>query len=309
MTDQPVLQHLAGWAGSTGCAEALRERDVRPELLVAAADHAIADPAVADPAAAGPADGTASPVSTLPWGHAVTEAARIESGDSPLSAFAEQAGVDVTVTQFDSTDSTADGDSPHSRWLDAGAETADARADSGRPLLLTGTVGAGATTTAAALIGTLCNAEPVKVVGRGGGPTPITDEQWKHKTVAVRDLMFRTRSRRRRPVDETAVREILDEIGSPDIAFLTGLLSQSAVRRTPVVLDGVTGLAAGLLADAVSPGTARWWLVPDASTEPASAPALRRLDLTPVIDRALGAPAAASGLLVLPLLSAACAVN
>ncbi|MDN6386449.1 MAG: nicotinate-nucleotide--dimethylbenzimidazole phosphoribosyltransferase [Corynebacterium sp.] len=81
------------------------------------------------------------------------------------------------------------------------------------------------------------------------------------------------------------------------------------MRRTPVVLDGVTGLAAALLADAVSPGTARWWLVPDASTEPASAPALRRLDLTPVIDRALGAPAAASGLLVLPLLSAACAVN
>lgn len=301
MTVQPVLQHLAGWAGSTGCAEALRGRDVRPELLVAAADHAIADPA-----ATRPADGPEAPVSTLPWGHAAAEAARIESGDSPLSSLAEQAGVDVTVTQFDST---AGEDSPHSRWLDAGTEAADARADSGRPLLLSGTVGAGATTTAAALIGTLCNVEPVKVVGRGGGPTPITDEQWKHKTVAVRDLMFRTRSRRRRPVDETAVREILDEIGSADMAFLTGLLSQSAVRRTPVVLDGVTGLAAGLLADAVSPGAARWWLVPDASTEPAATPALRRLDLTPVVDRALGAPAAASGLLVLPLVSAACAVN
>lgn len=302
MTVQPVLQHLAGWAESTGCLEALRAQDVRPELLLTAADHAVARPA----------SGSTSPVSTLPWGHAAGEAARIESGDSPLSALADQAGVDVTVTQFDSPESpesTMGEASPHSRWLDAGAEAADARADSGRPLLLTGAVGAGATTTAAALIGTLCNVEPVKVVGRGGGPTPITDEQWKHKTVAVRDLMFRTRSRRRRPVDETAVREILDEIGSPDIAFLTGVLSQSTVRRTPVVLDGVTGLAAGLLADAVDPGAARWWLMPDASSEPAAAPALRRLDLTPIVDRPLGAPSAASGLLVLPLLTAACAVN
>ncbi|MGP9725256.1 nicotinate-nucleotide--dimethylbenzimidazole phosphoribosyltransferase [Corynebacterium sp. AOP40-9SA-29] len=305
MTVQPVLQHLAGWAESTGCLEALRAQDVRPELLLTAADHAVARPA----------SESVSPVSTLPWGHAAGEAARIESGDSPLSALADQAGVDVTVTQFDSTDSAESAEStmgeasPHSRWLDAGAEAADARADSGRPLLLTGTVGAGATTTAAALIGTLCNVEPVKVVGRGGGPTPIADERWKHKTIAVRDLMFRTRSRRRRPVDETAVREILDEIGSPDIAFLTGVLSQSTVRRTPVVLDGVTGLAAGLLADAVTPGAAKWWLMPDASSEPAAVPALRRLDLTPVVDRPLGAPAAASGLLVLPLLTAACAVN
>jgi nicotinate-nucleotide--dimethylbenzimidazole phosphoribosyltransferase len=298
MPTRPVLQRLGEWTRATGCAGALggnRDTGGRPELLVTAADHAVA----------APTSGPVSPVSTLPWGHGRAEATRINTGESPLCSLAARQGVTVTVTEFPLTTAA---DAPPSSWVDAGREAADARADAAVPMLLTGTVGTGATTTAAAAVGVLCNIEPVKVVGRGGGPGRITDEQWKHKTVAIRDLMFRARTYRRRPVDATAATEILDVLGSPDLAFTAGLLAQSATRRTPVVLDGVSGLAAGLLADALAPGSSRWWLLPEASSEPGAAAAGRRLSLPPVIDNPLGAPAAAAGLVLLPLLDAAVAV-
>ncbi|MEJ6548719.1 nicotinate-nucleotide--dimethylbenzimidazole phosphoribosyltransferase [Corynebacterium sp. USCH3] len=302
MAARPVLTRLGDWARATGYHGETGDPgtgDPRPELLVAAADHAVAAPAAGD----------MSPVSTLPWGHAGTVAAAITTGESPLCHDAARLGVDVSVHEFpaDAPPSGTSPVAPHSpaQWIDVGRETMDARADAAVPLVLTGTVGTGATTTAAALVGVLCNVEPVKVVGRGGGPTAITDEMWKHKTVAIRDLMFRVRAHRRRPVDAAAVRDILDTVGTPDIAFLAGLLAQSAARRTPVILDGVTGLAAGLLADALTPGASRWWLVPDTSGEPSGTAARQRLSLTPVVGESLGAPEASSGLLVLPLLDAA----
>ncbi|MCJ7858570.1 nicotinate-nucleotide--dimethylbenzimidazole phosphoribosyltransferase [Corynebacterium kalidii] len=295
MVTRPVLQRLGEWASATGCAGALgsdRDSGGRPELLVTAADHAVA----------APVSGPLSPVSTLPWGHGSAEAARINDGESPLCSLAARQGVGVTVTEFPYS---RESDAPPSSRVDEGREAADGVADAGTPLLLTGTLGTGATTTAAAVVGVLCNIEPVKVVGKGGGSRGITDEQWKHKTVAIRDLMFRARPYRRRPVDATAATEILDILGSPDLAFTAGLLAQSATRRTPVVLDGVSGLAAGLLADALTPGASRWWLLPDIPTEPGAAAAARRLSLQPVVDHPLGAPAAASGLVLLPLLDAA----
>ncbi|MGP5929500.1 nicotinate-nucleotide--dimethylbenzimidazole phosphoribosyltransferase [Corynebacterium glyciniphilum] len=299
MSEQPLLQQLGVWADRTGYA-GIRESDEatgpRPELLLAAGDHAVA----------APSSGLESPVSTLPWGHARAETDRIEGGESPLCSLAAQQGVEVSVTGPPASSSGADGKGRMpSQWVDAGRELADARADAAVPLIITGTVGTGATTTAAALIGVLCNVEPVKVVGRGGGPVPVSDEKWKHKTVAIRDLMFQARQHRRRPVDAAAVHDILDILGTPDTAFMAGLLAQSATRRTPVILDGVTGLAAGLLADALTPGAARWWLLPDASSEPGATVAGRRLSLSPVFGRPLGAPAAAAGLMVLPLLNAA----
>jgi nicotinate-nucleotide--dimethylbenzimidazole phosphoribosyltransferase len=293
MSERPVLQQLDTWAdrtGYTGTRSGDEAAGPRPELLLVAGDHAVA----------APSSGPDSPVSALPWGHGPAEADRINAGVSPLCTLAARQGVDISVTGF--PDSS--GDSP-SQWLDAGRETADARADAAVPLVLTGAIGTGATTTAAALVGVLCSVEPVKVVGRGGGPAPVSDEKWKHKTVAIRDLMFQARAHRRRPVDASAARDILDILGTPDTAFMAGLLAQSATRRTPVILDGVSGLAAGLLADALTPGSARWWLLPEVSSEPAAAVATRRLALAPVVDRPLGAPAAAAGLVVLPLLDAA----
>lgn len=303
MVDLPVLPRLGGWADSTGCAAALAGASDRqpPVLVVTACDHAVAEPV----------DGAESPISDLPWGYAQHTAEQIISGASPLNDTARLAGCDVAVV----TVSAAEGDNgdegaPPSieQWLATGQQAADEHADAGIPLLLTGTVGAGATTTSAALVGVLCNVEPVNLVGRGarvGARHGISDEKWNNKTLAVRDLMFPARRHRRGPASEEKARAVLELLGSPDIAYLTGLLSQAAVRRTPVVLDGVATFAAGLLAEAMTPGASRWWLAPHHPTEPAAATALRNLSLVPVVGEDLGAPDAGAGLAVLPMLTAA----
>ena len=43
--------------------------------------------------------------------------------------------------------------------------------------------------------------------------------------------------------------------------MLTGFLPQAAVRRTPVLLDGLVAVAAALVADELAPGARDWWLL------------------------------------------------
>lgn len=300
MFEVPVLHRLGGWAENTGCADALTSGDVhtaaqRPVLTVAAGDHPVARPG----------DDGESALSDLRWGHGPEEADRIAAGTSVLNEFADLAGCVISVADVSDADPSSSG---VNEWVEAGRQAADSHADAAVPMLLAGSVGVGATTSAAAVIGVFCDVEPVKVVGRGtrtGQRHGISDEKWKAKTLAVRDIMFPARPCRRRPASEAKAQTVLDLAATPDIAYLTGLLSQAAVRRTPVVLDGISTLAAGLLAEALTPGASRWWLAPHLPGEPASAPALRSLSLHPVIGSDLGTPGAAAGMSVLPLLASA----
>ena len=77
--------------------------------------------------------------------------------------------------------------------------------------------------------------------------------------------------------------------GGADLAVLTGFCLQAAVRRTPVLLDGLVVGAAAVLADVLAPARAR--VVAgraSSSPEPAMAIVLTRLGLTPLVD--LGVP-------------------
>ena len=112
-------------------------------------------------------------------------------------------------------------------------------------LLIAGDLGIGNTTPAAALIGAMTSTEPVVVVGRGTG---IDDEGWKRKVTAVRDAMYRVRAIKHDPI------AVLKAISSPDLAAMAGFLAQAAVRRTPVLLDGVVVTSAALMANKLAPG-------------------------------------------------------
>ena len=57
---------------------------------------------------------------------------------------------------------------------------------------------------------------------------------------------------------------------------MAGFCAQAAVRRTPVLLDGVVVTAAALVAERLAPGARQWWQAGHRSTEPAHALALRR---------------------------------
>ena len=89
---------------------------------------------------------------------------------------------------------------------------------------------------------------------------------------------------------------------------MAGFLAQAAVRRTPVILDGVVVTAAALVANDLAPGAVSWWVAGHKSPEPAHALALRRLDLEPLLDLGLRLGEGSGATLALPLVRSAVAV-
>ena len=146
--------------------------------------------------------------------------------------------------------------------IEAGRRIADEEVDSGADLLIAGDMGIGNTTAATTLIAALTDSEPVAVVGRGTG---IDDAGWARKTAAIRDALYRARGVSADPVG------LLRVCGGADFAAMAGFCAQAAVRRTPVLLDGVVVTAAALVADRLAPGARQWWQAGHRSTEPAHA--------------------------------------
>ncbi|MBB5156197.1 nicotinate-nucleotide--dimethylbenzimidazole phosphoribosyltransferase [Saccharopolyspora phatthalungensis] len=180
--------------------------------------------------------------------------------------------------------------------VNAGRTIADEEVDSGADLLIAGDMGIGNTTPAAVLIAALTGTEPVAVVGRGTG---IDDNAWMRKTAAIRDALRRARKVLNDPV------ALLRTSAGADIAALAGFLAQAAVRRTPVLLDGVVVGAAALVAEELAPGARQWWLAGHRSAEPGGPLVLDHLDLTPVLDLQMRLGEGSGALTALPVVTAA----
>lgn len=178
----------------------------------------------------------------------------------------------------------------------AGVAIADEEVDAGADLLIPGDMGIGNTTPAAALIGLLSSRDAAAVTGRGTG---IDDEAWMRKAAAVRDAMRRGRGVK---ADQLA---LLATVGGADFAAMTGFLLQAAVRRTPVILDGVVSGACAMVAHRVAYRSAKWWQAGHLSVEPAHEFVLSRLQLEPLLDYRLRLGEGTGALLALPLLRAA----
>lgn len=182
--------------------------------------------------------------------------------------------------------------------LNLGRRIADEEVDSGADLLIAGDMGIGNTTAATVLVASLTGTEPVLAVGRGTG---IDDAGWSRKTAAVRDAMYRSRNLRSDPVG------LLAAAGGADLAAMAGFCAQAAVRRTPVLLDGLVVTAAALVAERLAPGARLWWQAGHRSPEPAHALALTDLNLTPIVDLGLRLGEGTGAAVALPILRAAVA--
>lgn len=183
--------------------------------------------------------------------------------------------------------------------VEAGRRIADEEVDAGADLLIAGDMGIGNTTAATILIAALTDTEPVAVVGRGTG---IDDAGWARKTAAVRDGLYRARRLRSDPIG------LLRTCGGADLAAMAGFCAQAAVRRTPLLLDGVVVSAAALVADRMAPGARSWWQAGHRSTEPAHTLALAQLGLEPIVDLGLRLGEGTGAAVALPLVRAAVAV-
>jgi len=148
------------------------------------------------------------------------------------------------------------------------------------------------------LVAALTGTEPAEAVGHGTG---IDDAGWARKTAAVRDALFRSRAELRDPLG------VLRCCGGADLAALAGFCAQAAIRRTPVLLDGLASTAGALVAERLAPGARAWWQAGHRSPEPAHALACAALGLEPILDLRMRLGEGTGAATALPVLRAAVA--
>ncbi|WP_086732502.1 nicotinate-nucleotide--dimethylbenzimidazole phosphoribosyltransferase [Streptomyces glaucescens] len=182
----------------------------------------------------------------------------------------------------------------------AGVTVADEEADSGTDLVVLGDISVGGTTAAGVLVAALCGTDASVVTGRGG--LAVDDLAWMRKCAAIRDAL-----RRARPVLGDQLR-LLATVGGADLTAMTGFLLQSAVRKMPVILDGVVAAACALVGQRIAFRAPDWWLAGHDSGEPGQAKALDRMALEPLLTHGVRVGEGAGGLLALPLVQSAAAL-
>ena len=297
------LEELSVWVAA--CQGACPPRQFqRARVVVFAGDHGV----------------TAAGVSAFPAEVTAQMVANFDAGGAAINVLADAAGASVRVA-----DIAVDVAEPHSpsigahkvrrssgniavedalsddevqAAIEAGRRIADEEVDAGADLLIAGDMGIGNTTAATVLIAAMTGAEPVAVVGRGTG---IDDAGWSRKVAAIRDALYRARGLSADPVG------LLRVCGGADLAAIAGFCAQAAVRRTPVLLDGVVVTSAAMVAALLAPGARDWWRAGHRSTEPAHTLALEKLELEPVVDLSMRLGEGTGAAVALPVVRAAVA--
>ncbi|MFB7878924.1 nicotinate-nucleotide--dimethylbenzimidazole phosphoribosyltransferase [Nocardia sp. NPDC056064] len=295
------LEEIGNWVAA--CQGVCPPRQFeRARVVVFAGDHGVAKHGVS----AYPSEVTAQMVANfLAGGAAVNALAAVAGATVRVVDIAVDGDTDPTVSAhkvrrgsgaIDREDALTEDEVAAA--LAAGRAIADEEIDAGADLLVAGDMGIGNTTPATVLVATLTGTEPVAAVGRGTG---VDDAGWIRKVAAIRDGMRRARPIAKDPVD------LLRVAAGADFAAMAGFLAQAAVRRTPVLLDGVVVTAAALVAEDLAAGAKDWWLAAHRSTEPAHDLALKHLRLDPLIDLSMRLGEGSGALTALPIVRAAVA--
>ncbi|MET7970326.1 nicotinate-nucleotide--dimethylbenzimidazole phosphoribosyltransferase [Micromonospora sp. NPDC005305] len=262
-----------------------------------------------------------------PWPQEVTAQmiGNFLAGGAVVNAFARQAGASVTVVDVGvatplPADPAADAAGPRlvaanvrpgtrdmmvtaaltrdeaRAAVETGIRIAGELVDAGAGILLTGDMGIGNTTPAAALIAAFTGVDPAAATGRGTG---VDDETYARKVGVVRAALDRHAPD---PADPLGV---LATVGGLEHAALAGLVLGAAARRVPVLLDGVIAVSAGLAAAAFAPHAVGAMVAGHRSAEPGATAALRHLGLDPLIDLGLRLGEGTGALLALPVVTGA----
>lgn len=169
----------------------------------------------------------------------------------------------------------------------------------GADLLLSGDMGIGNTTPAAALVAATLGLPAEEVVGRGTG---VDADGLARKTEVVAAALRRVGDRAEDPL------VCLAALGSADLVAATAYLTTAARLGVPVLLDGLMAVACALLADRVEPGAAAWFAAGHRSTEPAQSLALAKLGLEPLLDLGLRLGEGSGAVAAVPLVRSAAAL-
>jgi nicotinate-nucleotide--dimethylbenzimidazole phosphoribosyltransferase len=157
--------------------------------------------------------------------------------------------------------------------LDWGRKLAAGARDRGYALTAVGDMGIGNTTTAAALL-SAAGFSPDEVTGRGTGIGPETLE---HKRATVKQGV----ALRNPPKTGEA---ILEQLGSYDLAMMTGFILGLEGLGIGCVLDGFPVTAAAYMAFMINRGVSAYLFAGHLSKEPGHKPVLDALGLDPIVS-------------------------
>jgi len=180
--------------------------------------------------------------------------------------------------------------------IEVGIDVARDLVAQGNRLLVTGDMGIANTTASAALISVFTGLGAGEVTGRGTG---IDDETLAKKVAVIETAITVNQASLADPVGALA------GVGGLEHAGLVGYLLAAAALRTPVILDGVIACSAALVARAIAPDAADYWVAGHRSVEPGASAALVHLGLEPLmaLDLRLGEGSGAA--LAVPMVQAA----
>jgi nicotinate-nucleotide--dimethylbenzimidazole phosphoribosyltransferase len=244
-----------GWRGDP------RARIEAPQVVVFAGNHGVA----------------ARGVSAFPPEVTAQMVANFSAGGAAINQLADLAGARLDVTPIaldtptgDITQGPAMGPEDFAEALALGWESVGRNTD----LLVTGEMGIGNTTAAAALAHALYGGDAADWTGRGTG---VDADGLRAKTEAVATAVAANAAARADPL------EVLRCLGGRELVAMAGAIARARVLGVPVILDGfICTAAAACLAEAV-PGALDHAVAGHVSAEHAHGALLDRLGKAPLL--------------------------
>ncbi|MCC7321856.1 MAG: nicotinate-nucleotide--dimethylbenzimidazole phosphoribosyltransferase [Rubellimicrobium sp.] len=245
----------AGWRGEA------RPGLERPQVIVFAGNHGV----------------VAQGVSAFPSEVTVQMVANFAAGGAAINQLARTFGASLSVHPLELDRPTADftrgpamSEAECAAALAAGWEAVDPAAD----LLVTGEMGIGNTTSAAALALALFGGDAADWVGRGTG---VDDAGLARKRAAVGAGLAANPQAARDPLLALAA------LGGREIAAMAGAIAGARARRIPVILDGFICTAAAAVLHRAAPGALDHAVAGHASAEAGHAGLLAQLGKEPLL--------------------------
>lgn len=257
------LEELAGWfAGWQGTDKPHCDK---PQVLVFAGNHGV----------------VAQGVSAFPAEVTVQMVANFRAGGAAINQLSRAFGAEMAVHALELDRPTADFTAAPAMSEDevvAALACGWAAVDPAADVLVTGEMGIGNTTSAAALAAALFGGDPAGWVGRGTG---VDDAGLARKTDAVARGLALHAGRLGEPM------EVLRCLGGRELAAMAGAIARARVERIPVLLDGFICTASAAVLERAVPGALDHCLAGHVSAEGGHRPLLAALKKTPLLDLGL----------------------
>ncbi len=162
-----------------------------------------------------------------------------------------------------------------------------------------GEMGIANTTTASAIISAITGKSVRECTGKGSG---IDDKGLQRKIEVIEKALDFHKP------DAKDAMDILTKIGGLEIAGMAGAALSAAAEGCAVVLDGLISTAAGLIAHAINPNVAAYFISGHQSVEQGHVYALEHLGINPMLDLDMRLGEGTGAALTINLVEASCKI-